>query len=392
MAYLLLRSVKMAKVRVGMVVNSFDVGGLEKVVLSLVSHLDRDAFELFALCLDGPGALFDTLPLPASSCLVLCKDPRPLIPRTSFLRFDVHALRAVRSFVYAHELDVVHAHNLAPLLYAGLGARARLRGKRATVVYTEHNQIYRTTSIGYAKFRLSLALADEIITCSHALAHFLRDSVHVSRDIHVLHNGIDMPKPTRSAASVRRDLGVEDDEILFATAASLTEQKGISILLAAAREACAVEPKMRFIVAGDGPHRPALEREVRDAKLGAFVRFLGLRSDIPDLVLACDGYVLPSLWEGLPLALLEALALGKPIVATHVGGNPEIVEDGINGYLVPPRNAGELAVALLKVSQSRAFRADVVKQNVEKFQRDFGVDAMVRGYADLYKRVAERPR
>ncbi|RZJ75333.1 MAG: glycosyltransferase, partial [Flavobacterium sp.] len=189
---------------------------------------------------------------------------------------------------------------------------------------------------------------------------------------------------------VRRELGFAHDDFVIGTAVVLSEQKGIRYLIEAAKRVCAELPKARFVVAGDGPLRGALEDMGRASGLGERLTFLGFRRDIPELISSFDVYALSSLWEGLPLALLEALAIGKPIVATRVGGNPEIVEDGENGFIVPPRDADALARALVRVALDDGFRARVRAANVAKFAARFSLEAMLRGHAETYADVVGR--
>jgi glycosyltransferase involved in cell wall biosynthesis len=364
---------------VAFVVNNFDVGGLEKVVLSLANRLDGARVTPHVICLDGEGKLFGELTVPRERCLVLHKEPNLPLPG---LRIDTRVIASIARYVRANGIRVLHAHNLAPLVYAGLAAR--LVRPRPRVLYSEHNQIYRATRAGRLKFRAYVYLADEILNVSRDLQTFLRDKLHLRRKMRVLYNGIDGRKYARvSSDRVRRELDVKDGEFIVGTAVVLSEQKGITHLIAAARRVLSEDPSVRFVVAGDGPLRPQLEAEAKD--LGAGFRFLGYRSDIPELVSAYDLYVLSSLWEGLPLALLEALAIGKPIVATRVGGNPEIVEDGVNGYIVPPRDPDALARRILDVRRDPGMRGRVTVQNVERFHALFSVEAMLEGHAALYE-------
>ncbi|PKN49481.1 MAG: hypothetical protein CVU63_02030 [Deltaproteobacteria bacterium HGW-Deltaproteobacteria-20] len=173
----------------------------------------------------------------------------------------------------------------------------------------------------------------------------------------------------------------------------LVYRRSVSLLLLeAAREVVAKEPRARFVLAGEGPLRAELERTASDLGLGDRFRFLGYRSDMPRVISALDVYVLSSLWEGLPLALLEALAMGKPVVATRVGGNPEVVDHGVNGFIVPPRDASALAQALLKTCRDDAFRRNARDVNRTRFETQFSLQAMVSAHEKLYVEVARTRR
>lgn len=143
-------------------------------------------------------------------------------------------------------------------------------------------------------------------------------------------------------------------------------------------------PEIELVIAGDGPQRRELEERGRALGVSEKVRFVGYRSDVPELIASFDTYVLPSLWEGLPLALLEALAQGTPIVATTVGGNPEIVEDGTNGFLVPPADGHALADRILRAYRDGDLRARICEANKKKFASSFSLDAMLKRYEALF--------
>jgi glycosyltransferase involved in cell wall biosynthesis len=372
-------------VRVCMVVNNLDVGGLEKVVLSLLRHLPPGEVECSLVCLSGPGRLFEQVALPAERRLVLDKSPE--VGLAERLRLPAQLLR-IRRFLRAQRVDVVHAHNLAPLLYGGLAARLLGPG-RPVVVYSEHNQIYRAGERARRRFVGYVRLADEVVAVSHDLRRTLVETLRVSPRVRVLHNGID-PRAFAGAeaSAVRRELGGAGGEFLVGTAVVLSEQKGIRYLLEAVRLVRAADPTVRFVVAGDGPLRAELEELARTLGVSDGVRFLGYRSDVPSLIAALDAYVLPSLWEGLPLALLEALASGKPIVATTVGGNPEVVVDGENGRLVPPRDPEALARAVLALRNDPALRERMRENNLARFARQFSVGSMVAGHVGLYREMS----
>jgi glycosyltransferase involved in cell wall biosynthesis len=298
-------------------------------------------------------------------------------------------LMRIGKFLREREVEVVHAHNLAPLLYGGLASR--MRGPwRPSVLYSEHNQIYRAGARARRRFAGYVRLADEVIAVSQDLRRTLV-GLHVSPPVRVLHNGIDPGAFTGAdGAAIRRELGFTGGEFLVGTAVVLSEQKGIRYLLEGARIVRAADPTIRFVIAGDGPLREELEGLAASMGLGDTVRFLGYRRDVPHLVAALDLYVLPSLWEGLPLALLEALGSGKPILATTVGGNPEVVEDGENGCLFPPRDPEAIAGAVLRLRADAVLRERMRRNNVAKFTRQFSVATMVAGHLDVYREMAAR--
>ena len=378
-----------AKVRVAMVVNNLDVGGLEKVVVSLLNHLDRERFEPYLICLDGPGKMADHIDLPAENRLVLKKNPERRLPVIG-AHVDPSLFAAIRKFVKSKHIDVMHAHNLAPLLYAGVSTRLLPMWNRPAIVYSEHNQIYSASRKTKQRMRLYLKLADRIVTVSRDLQRTLINEAVAQPDkVNVLYNGIDGKRFVfQDQYRIRRELGIPDTDFVFGTAVVLSEQKGIGFLLEAAQQLLKRTGGIRFVIAGDGPKRVELESKAREMGLGTAVLFLGYRQDVPELISSFDAYVLPSLWEGLPLALIEALAIGKPIVCTSVGGNPEIVEDGLNGFVVPPRDSTALAQGLLRLFQDRAFVQAVRERNVSKFRQMFSLESMLGAHEQMFEKLA----
>lgn len=161
-----------------------------------------------------------------------------------------------------------------------------------------------------------------------------------SEHISVIPNGIDLPLKTKSDkkeyVQLRQSLGVTQEDLMVLSVGSLSKPKGHEFLLEAIPDILESHPNTVFTFAGEGQLREELETRVKELRITEATRFLGTRSDIPDLLKIADYFVLPSLWEGLPLALLEAMATGIPVVATKVGGIGEIIRDGYNGLLVPP--------------------------------------------------------
>ena len=167
-------------------VNNFDVGGLEKGVLSLIRTLDRAKFEPFAVCVDGRGKLFDDVPLPADHMLVLDKSRARKIGPFSF---DPTVLTRMARFFFERDIRIVHAHNLAPLVFSGVAARLVL--PRPKLVYSEHNQIYSASETHARRFGYYVKLADRVVAVSEDLQRTLSRRVGLTKNVSVIHNGID---------------------------------------------------------------------------------------------------------------------------------------------------------------------------------------------------------
>jgi glycosyltransferase involved in cell wall biosynthesis len=204
------------------------------------------------------------------------------------------------------------------------------------------------------------------------------------RKIEVIRNAIDPAPFTRHPdLALRRELAGKRPLVL--AVARLDPQKGHRHLLEAAREV----PQAVFALAGDGPERAELENLAARLGIRDRVRFLGDRSDIPDLLAACDVFVLPSLYEGLPISVLEAMAAERPVVATAIGGTDEVVTDGVSGLLVPPADPDAIASALRRLLGDDGLRARLASAGRARATTEFSADRMVRRVTELYEQLGD---
>jgi glycosyltransferase involved in cell wall biosynthesis len=232
-----------------------------------------------------------------------------------------------------------------------------------------------------------LRWTDEVICVAHndkelALGEKLALPDHVS----VIHNGIDIAGfDTRRTGEER--LAQRNGEFIVGTVGRLHEQKGHIFLLQAAALIRQAHPQVRFRIIGDGPLRPALEARARELGVGEAVEFLGARDDIAEQMRDFDVFVLPSLWEGLPYVLLEAMAAGLPIVTTDFRGVREVISDGSEAIVVPTRNAEALADAIAELMRDRALWVERGAKGAQVVRERFSLDAMVEQTLKVYARA-----
>jgi glycosyltransferase involved in cell wall biosynthesis len=286
-----------------------------------------------------------------------------------------------------NQIQLIHAHNIAPLIYGGIAAK--ILHPKIPVIYSEHNQVYRLSRWGRRKFKFYLRFSDHIATVSERLREFYRTDLGITRDISVLYNGInpDIYKYTNSTG-LREKIGIGENDFVVGTAVVLSKQKGIPYLLDAAKILAVQYPDIKIVIAGDGPDRSKLEALCHSSGLCDTVRFLGYRDDIPKLLSSFNAYILPSLWEGLPLALIESLAVGKPAIATDVGGNSEIIQDGVNGLIVPAKDAQALADAIIQLYNQRGALDQFRERNIARFNCTFSLASMLSAHEQLYLKMA----
>jgi glycosyltransferase involved in cell wall biosynthesis len=304
-------------------------------------------------------------------------------------RWETYKMAEVVRMLRRERVDVLHTHLF------GSNTWGRLLGRLAgvpVIIAHEHwssrgqNEIWMD--------RLMYRLSDRILVTSEASKQIVMSSEGIpARYLSVVYNGVDIGKfaARGDRAEVRAELGVPADAVLIGAVGRLTADKGgqDTLIRAVGRvyETC---PQVRLVMVGDGPLRPGLEQLTAQLGLSETVIFTGLRSDVPRLLGALDVFVLPSEREALPVAVLEAMAAGLPVVATRVGGLPEVVDDGATGFLVPPGDVDALQSVLAKLAGDPALAARLGASGQAHVQAHFTVQQMVRQVERLYDQLVQR--
>jgi glycosyltransferase involved in cell wall biosynthesis len=359
-----------------------DFGGTEQVVLQLLSGLDRRRWRPVLMHHDGV-----SVKRLAARAEEVGADFR-VVPRVSrrsdILRRFLPLVRAIR----AEHPAVFHAHLPAPLSGKYGLLAARLSGVPA-VIATAHLFTDVPPGLGAdLNHRVARACIDRYIAVSEEVSRRMRARFRVpASKIRIVRNGIDLDRYCRAAdPRLRRALAGDAPRALVLTVARLDPQKGHEYLLAAAPAI----PHAVFVFAGEGAERPRLEEMARALGVGDRVRFLGHRSDIPDLLAVCDVFVLPSLYEGLPLAVLEAMAAAKPVIATAVGGTDEAVINGESGLLVPSAEPAALAAAIRTVLGDAAVARRLGEAGQIRVRREFSAGRMIAEVSGVYEDLLGR--
>jgi glycosyltransferase involved in cell wall biosynthesis len=281
---------------------------------------------------------------------------------------DVRCVASLRRFIRQGNYDIVHfhtkrAHTLALWLPRGESRPKYLVTRRMD--YPEPRNWY--TDILYNR------RVDGVVAISQTIVNLLVSAGVERRKIRCISSGID---PGKFEMSERRRTG--EDDFTVGCLGGLEERKGHRYLLEAAALLKAEGLKIRYNIAGSGPLRARLEEEVARLGLGAEVRFLGFVSDAAEFLAGVDILAMPSLYEGLGVAALEAMAAGRPVVATQVGGLTESIIDGVTGALVPPRDSAALAAAIAKLARSRPLAGSMGNEGRERVRRYFSLENMAR--------------
>jgi glycosyltransferase involved in cell wall biosynthesis len=379
------------KIRVLQLIDSLVVGGAERVVLMLALNMNRERFEVIPCTLRGGGPLENDLKAAGIPYRILGIPRRSILSGPFFVVNLRQTLRALVETLRELSIDIIHAHlSETTLLSVLAGRRAGVRGVCATVhsvvMIDQRGRLSPREWLQRMAIDRMFARADYIIAVSNGVSGAIRSHTRIPWErILTIPNGVE-PNPfalREGRHTLRRMLDLPHDRPLVVTVGRLTREKGHSYLQTALASIPASQRPLTLIV-GDGPERDELESRNRIMGLAEDIRFLGHRRDVPGLLAAADLFVLPSLWEGLPLVLLEAMAAGLPAVVTAVGGNPEVVEDGVSGVLVPAGDQQALAAAMLSLLHNPLRRQQMGQAARQRFDRYFSLQRFIEAHERLY--------
>jgi glycosyltransferase involved in cell wall biosynthesis len=305
---------------------------------------------------------------------------------------------AARSRLMEFRPEILHTHGYKENV---LGAAAGRASCRPRLVQTWHGILENLP--GWAGLKMSVydrinvavgrTAADAIIGVSSEIARVLQQR-HSSTDVRCIRNGIDTARvvPALGRTAMRDRLAIAHDSLVVGSVGRLMPIKGFGHLIEAFAQLRGrrAAPGARLMIVGDGPLRSELEQCAERLGVSGDVSFLGARDDVYDLMSAFDVFALPSLHEGIPMVILEAMAVGVPIVASRVGGIPEILEDGRDALLVPAGDAGALAKGIETLASSPTLRAATVRAAREQVEAQFSIRVSAASTRDLYRSLIER--
>lgn len=360
----------MIKKRILHIVPNFGTGGAERLVVDLVDAADTQRLELFVVSLYAESGRMLEKEIREKRLAVRFLDKRPGLD----LRMIWRLYRTLRNF----RPEVVHTHlsvlryGLLPIVVCRIPAR----------LHTMHNVAGNETDfVGRVVRRIAFRFCNVIPV---SISFLIRDTVRqvYGPRVHspVVYNGI----PTQRFVRASQTLTEPDQRLRLIHVGRFAPQKNHCLLLEAFALAASSNPTINLRLVGDGPLKASVERQTIEKQISERVQFLGERDDVPDLLEQSDMFVLSSDWEGMPLTLLEAMAAGKPVIATAVGGVPELVEDGRTGLLVPPKDVNALCKAILQMAEDPALRLHLGKAGQQRAVELFDLSRTAKGYESLY--------
>lgn len=299
-------------------------------------------------------------------------------------RADRETVRAIRKLIRAEQIDILHSHGYKADIYGYLATR-RLG---IPITATRHNQrgLRHTLAIRLYEFFdiLFLRHFNAVAAVSDLIAEELLRAGVAPEKISVIGNGIDLSRFVGATPTLSEELN-KGQRLLIGTVGRLIPQKGIEYFLMAAGEVLKKFPTLLFGIVGEGPHRSALEKLVRDVGIERSVVFTGLRADMPNVYASFDVFVLASLEEGMPMTVLEALASGLPVIATKVGAVAKLVFPTETGTLVQPKDAEGLAEALISFIEDPEFRVRLGQNGRSLVCKEYSSSVMSHRYLRLYE-------
>lgn len=328
------------------VLHALGVGGAEVLAARLARQM-RDTFRFVFVCLDELGTLGEELRAEGFPVRVLGRRPGA----------DWTCTQRLADLLRRERVDLLQAHQYTPFFY---GLTARLLYRRPPILFTEHGRAFPDYPRPKRMIanRLLLERRDRVVGVGQAVCQAVIHNEGIpARRVAVIYNGINLAAFADGVAQrdvIRQALGVGDRDFVMILVGRLDPLKDHATAIRTLEEVRRRRPDARLVLVGDGPERGRIESVIARQQLAPYVRLLGLRSDVARLLSAADLFLLTSVSEGIPLAVIEAMAAGLPVVATHVGGVGEVVQDGETGLLAPSGDPAAVAGQVLRIAADPA--------------------------------------
>lgn len=387
------------------VISNLEVGGAQEVVRTVTAYLAEDGCRPI-VCTFKDGPLRKEIERAGIAVEFLPERQHTILSPARFLSDMWRIRRSLARLVEQYQVDVIQTHLLRRLDFLVLTLRRRFGFPLVfwTVHNTnftlrpehlsEHQWLLRPKRLAY---RHLYGLGAHAVNGFVAVSKEVKDAIvehigPIGDKVTVISNGVDIRRYTQrdDRQRIRAELGVAEDEHLMILVGNFKEQKGHLYLIESAAQVAPAFPQLRIAFAGDGDRRGELQEAVRTVGLEGHVSFLGQRDDVPALLAASDSFVLPSLWEGLPMALIEAMASGLPIIATDVSGTRQVMIPPATGLVVAPGNVPELTQAMMSLLSDPDKARAMGEAARERVATSFSARQQAQLHRDLYEREWQR--
>jgi len=363
--------------RIMYVIATLDAAGAERQLVHLATGLDRSRFSPFVCCLTRGGELLEAKLRSADVPYCVLRKP---------FKFDLRVVLQLMRRMRELRPNIVHTWLFTANAF---GRTAALLAPVPHIVASERNVDEWKTCVHRAIDRWLARRSDMIVANAQAVREFcIREGIAPEK-VCVIPNGIDVGRfgAARDEA-LRRSWGARADSFVIGTVARLSEQKGIDVLIEAFARVASTEERARLVIVGEGEHEAKLRGQAAATGFGERIGFVGFERDVPKALASFDCFVLASRWEGLPNAVMEAMAARCPVVATDVGGTRELVRTRQTGLLVPAEDAAQLADAIREIMQHPGLAASVATNARKLVESEYSVRRMVEATEAAYAEVA----
>lgn len=360
--------------------STLPVGGAEMLMLNIVKNIDRGVFDITICCLGEKGVIGEQIEVLGVEVISLkCK---------KIGGFNLSLILRLRDFIKERGFDIVHTH----MYHANLYGRIAAWVVDVPVIFSSVHNIYRKRKLHRMLINYLLSkITDRIFVATPAVFEDVRRYDRVSAEkIEVLPYGIDTDSFTKKYDRniIRENLGLSPEDYVIGNVARLEEAKGQRYLIEAIRILQDRGIKTKCLIIGSGSLEKELKELTINNKLDDTVIFPGTRQDLPEIFSVMDVFVFPSLWEGLPLALLSAMAAGVPVIATHAGGIKDVLVDNRNGIVVPQSDPSAIAEAVKRLMSDEKLRKSLTEEAKKNIEEYYSAKVMVKKLENIYRTIA----
>lgn len=368
------------KIKIMHLTLSMGYGGLERIINQFAKKMDKDKFEISISCLDSGGPFLDDLSKNGLKKFVFTRKPGIL---------DISLLLKLINLLKREKIDIIHSHSGCSF-YAAIAGR--LAGVKR-IIHTDHGRLIPDKMGLILEDKVASILLNAYVAVSYELSNYLQYRVKINKDkIITIINGVDTdcfkPFPEVEKKDVKKEIGVFEDAEIIGTVCRLDPVKNLIFMIETVKDILKKREKTILLIVGEGPERKPIEDVVDKLELNNKIILLGKRNDVERIMPILDIFILPSISEGTSMTILEAMACAIPVIASMVGGNTKLVQEGKNGYLFPLNKPELLNNRVLELLNDKKKREKMGKEARIIVEKELSFNHMLSEYTRLYYNVA----
>jgi len=370
------------KIKILYLITGLNVGGAEVMLWGLVKNLDKEKFEPVVVSIIPIGEIGKKIQ----------KEGIKILSLNAKFKYNLFIFLKLISILKKEKPQILHLH----LFHADFLGRITGKISRVPIIISTIHNVNFGGKLREKLLEYTDKFCDLGIVVSQMVAEVMIEKGVISgRKLKVVYNGIELKNfdldKDISREKIRKKLGIRKNQNALISVGRLFKAKGYPYLVDAINILKKKYPDIRLLILGEGPERKKIEEQVKELRLEKNILLLGQKENVLEYLASTDVFVMPSLWEGFPMALLEVMAFGLPVVAARVGGVPEVIEDNENGFLVEPKSPDALAEKIDYVlSLSTKKKTEICKRAKKTIEEKFSLKKMVKEYENLYQKLLEK--